>query len=111
METTSAIASATPSRTADSTAPSSRITFALIARSLNQSSSTPAYDVATRAPSRSSGTANRPSGAAKRNVDSPKPIVSRSSTGARESSTRSRPVSPTSSVPSPTYTAMSRGRR
>ncbi len=113
VDTTSAITSATPSRIAFSTAPSRRITEALIPKSSRWRWTTPGYAVAMRRPARSAGVAlpTSPGRPAKRNVAPPKSRSRISSAPLRESTSRSRPVMPRSRSPEPTYVAMSRGRR
>ena len=81
VSTTSAIASATPSRTADSTAPSSRITVASTPCCSRWRRTTPGYDVAIRSPARSVASWTVPVGAANRKREPPYPSPSTSSAG------------------------------
>src|SRR5690606_3819161 len=78
VDTTSAITSATPSRTAFSTAPSSRVTCAEMPASARWRCTRPGYAVAMRRPARSARLRTVPGRAAYRKVDAPKssPITS-----------------------------------
>ena len=109
VSTTSQTASATPSRQAVSTAPSSLTTPALIPCSSRKRCSSTGYAVAIRLPA-SCSTSSMPDsiGEANRNDERPKPSGMTSTAALSSpvdgavSSSMSRPVMPTSSVPAAT---------